>query len=568
MTWFSNLGTSLRLLLSFSVILLLLGFTATIGYRGMEHVHDQGQIAINIGEVDGRLNESRALLMTLLYGQRQDGAALRDEIAANTARNEELLARLDQLTSGTPSLHESVRQLALVRAEHRRVREQQVLGPLAEGRIEAAREAALGPQVETYGRMRKLLDAIGAQAQQAATRAWQEAARMMIVGATAAVAAVALIVMLLTRVTAGPLRDLAAAADRIVQGDLDVALPSLGRRDEIGALSDSFVRMTGSLRGMAEVARRIAEQDLTVDVQPQSPRDQLGNAFATMVSRLRSVTGTLASSVSALAASASEILAATTQVASGAAETGTAIAQTTTTVEEVKQTAQLATQKARLVADGAQRAIAVGQGGRQAVDATVEGMRHIQGQMETIAETVVRLSEQSQAIGEIIAVVNDLAEQSNLLAVNAAIEAAKAGEHGRGFTVVAQEVRSLAEQSRQATAQVRTILHDIQKATTAAVLATEQGSKAVETGVRQSTEAGDAIAQLTGTIGEAAQAATQIAASSQQQLVGTDQVALAMQNIRDASMQNVAATRQAETAAHGLNQIGGTLKDLVAQYRL
>jgi methyl-accepting chemotaxis protein len=220
------------------------------------------------------------------------------------------------------------------------------------------------------------------------------------------------------------------------------------------------------------------------------------------------------------------------------------------------------------VSDSAQKATQVGQAGRKSVSAAIEGMRHIQNQMESIAETVVRLSEHSQSIGEIIAAVNDLAEQSNLLAVNAAIEAAKAGEHGRGFSVVAQEVRSLAEQSRQATAQVRGILHDIQKATTAAVLATEQGSKAVEAGMRQSTEAGEAISQLSGTVNEAAQAATQIAASSQQQLVGTDQVALAMQNIKQASMQNVSATRQAETAALNLNQIGGTLKEIVARYRL
>jgi methyl-accepting chemotaxis protein len=108
---------------------------------------------------------------------------------------------------------------------------------------------------------------------------------------------------------------------------------------------------------------------------------------------------------------------------------------------------------------------------------SIEGMKKIQTQMESIAESVVKLSEQSQAIGEIIASVNDLAEQSNLLAVNAAIEAAKAGEQGKGFAVVAQEVKSLAEQSKQATSQVRTIFNDIQKATTAAVLATEQGAR-------------------------------------------------------------------------------------------
>ncbi len=113
-------------------------------------------------------------------------------------------------------------------------------------------------------------------------------------------------------------------------------------------------------------------------------------------------------------------------------------------------------------------------------------MKRIQTHMDSIAASIVRLSDQSQAIGEIIASVNDLAEQSNLLAVNAAIEAAKAGEQGKGFAVVAQEVRSLAEQSKQATAQVRNILGDIQKATSAAVMATEQGSKAVEAGVKQS----------------------------------------------------------------------------------
>ena len=163
---------------------------------------------------------------------------------------------------------------------------------------------------------------------------------------------------------------------------------------------------------------------------------------------------------------------------------------------------------------------------------------------------------------------NDLAEQSNILAINAAIEAARAGEQGKGFAVVAQEVKNLAEQSKQATAQVRSILGDIQKATSGAVLAAEQGSKAVEAGVAQSMEAGEAIRTLSQSIAEAAQAATQIAASSQQQQVGMDQVALAMENIKQASVQNVAGTKQAETAAHSLNELGQKLKQLVQVYRL
>jgi methyl-accepting chemotaxis protein len=277
----------------------------------------------------------------------------------------------------------------------------------------------------------------------------------------------------------------------------------------------------------------------------------------------RTITRELRESIIQLSASSAEILATTTQVASGAAETAAAVSETTATVEEVKQTAQLANQKARYVSDSAQKASNVSQAGRKSVEEAIHGMRRIQEQMESIAESIVQLSEQSHAIGEIIATVNDLAEQSNLLAVNAAIEATRAGEQGRSFGVVAQEIRSLAEQSRQATSQVRTILGDIQKATNIAVLATEQGNKAVEVGVKQSSETDEAIRMLSASINEAAQAATQIAASSQQQMVGMDQVVLAMNNIKQASEQNVAGTRQAELAAQSLYEMGGRLSALV-----
>ena len=277
----------------------------------------------------------------------------------------------------------------------------------------------------------------------------------------------------------------------------------------------------------------------------------------------RTITRQLGESIAQLSASSSEILATATQIASGAAETASAVSETTATLEEVKQTAQVASQKAKYVSESAQKTTQTSQAGRKSVEDTIQGMQRIQEQMESVAESIVRLSEQSQAIGEIIATVNDLTEQSNLLAVNAAIEAAKAGEQGKGFAVVAQEIKSLAEQSKQATAQVRTILGDIQKATGAAVLATEQGSKAVEAGVKQSAETGNSIHLLAESVTEAAQAATQIAASSQQQMVGMDQVALAMENIKQASLQNVSGTRQAEVAAQNLHGLGQKLSAMI-----
>ena len=352
---------------------------------------------------------------------------------------------------------------------------------------------------------------------------------VIVIGIPIAIVLLSVIAFLLIRAISVPLRTMAGLSDRVAAGDLTASVPHTPRKDEVGVLQQSLRRMAENLR---ELLRQTQE------------------------------------GIGMLGTSASEILATTTQIASGAAETATGVSETTTTVEEVKQTAQVASQKARSVLEGAQRAVQISQTGRKSVEETLGGMSRIREQMELIAGSIVRMSEQSQAIGEIIATVNDLAEQSNLLAVNAAIEAAKAGEQGKGFAVVAQEVKSLAEQSKQATTQVRGILGDVQKATSSAVMATEQGSKVVEAGVKQSQEVSEAIRQLSESIAEAAQASTQIAASSQQQVVGMDQVAQAMESIKVASAQNVAGTKQAETAAQQLHELGERLKQLVAQYKV
>jgi methyl-accepting chemotaxis protein len=278
----------------------------------------------------------------------------------------------------------------------------------------------------------------------------------------------------------------------------------------------------------------------------------------------RAVTRHLHDAVATLSAASSGILAATAQQATGAAQEETAIHETTATTDEVRQTVALTTEKARAVAKDARETAEISRDGRRAVDESVRGTQEARARMEALAERILTLSDQAQAIGEIVRTVNGLAEQSNLLSVNAGIEAAKAGEAGRGFAVVAGEVKSLAEQSRQATAQIRDILSEIQAATQAAVMAAEQGVKASEAGEAITTEAGEAIRQLGERLAQSADSAQQILASAQQQLTGVDQVAMAMQNIREASTQNMAATRQVEQAARELDGLSKRLTDLVA----
>jgi methyl-accepting chemotaxis protein len=277
----------------------------------------------------------------------------------------------------------------------------------------------------------------------------------------------------------------------------------------------------------------------------------------------RSITVPVKTAVAGVTSAAVEILAATTEQASATAEEAAAVRQTAATVVEVRQTAELATQRARTVVESADAVARVVQDGQRAVADSIRGSEDTKTRMEALAERILALSEQANAIAEINATVNDIAEQSNLLAVNAGIEAAKAGDAGRGFAVVAGEVKALAEQSKQATAQVRTILGDIQRATQAAVLAAEQGVKSVEAGVATAGRAGEAIRALSDNVGDAAGAAQQILAASQQQAVGMDQMMLAMNNIEQSSVQTVAGTRQVENAARNLNVLARMLAQLV-----
>ena len=356
------------------------------------------------------------------------------------------------------------------------------------------------------------------------------------------------------------LRNMGESANRIALGDLAVEVVPNSERDVFGiAMRD----MLASLRRLAASADRIAAGDLTIDVLPASPKDRLGNSFSTMTRNLRELNLEIREVVNVLAGSSAEIMTTVSELAASSAQTATSISETNATVQEVRQTTEVASQKSRQVYESSHQSVLVAKAGRDSVENAIGGMRGIDERMGFIAERIVNLSEQSQAIGEIIATVGDLAEQSNLLAVNAAIEAAKAGEHGKGFAVVAQEVKNLAGQSKQATAQVRGILGIIQK-----VLATEQGSKAVGAGVRQSSEAGEAIRLLSASIEDASNATLQIVTSAKEQAIGMDQIAVAIQSINQASGQNLEGSRQIESAARNLHELNRKLQQLVSRYRI
>src|SRR6267154_899696 len=293
-----------------------------------------------------------------------------------------------------------------------------------------------------------------------------------------------------------------------------------------------------SITDLLNLINQVARGDLTL--RGKVTNDALGNVadsinlmldnFTTVIERVRKAAVEVSTN-------ANRILVATDEMNSGTGQQDQEITNTSSAVEELTVSMKQVSNNAEASAEAARRALDAAEQGNRAVRDTLEGMQRIRASVQATAKKIKSLGDRSLEISEIINVINDITEQTNLLALNAAIEAARAGEAGRGFAVVADEVRKLAERSRSATKDIAALIKAIQAETNEAVAVMEEGTKEVEGGATLADQAGRALEAISSVVRQSAELVQEISLASKQQVRGTEGVAHAMQIISNITRQ-------------------------------
>ncbi|MCL4538779.1 MAG: methyl-accepting chemotaxis protein [Bacteroidetes bacterium] len=315
----------------------------------------------------------------------------------------------------------------------------------------------------------------------------------------------------------------------------------------------------------ANAAEAISRGELShrVDIHGTGETRRLGSALNSMAEDLTAYNKRISEGVELLTNLAAQIGGTSSELYAGATQTSSSISETATTVGEMEKTARFVNETSREIAEQSERTDQVANAGAQATSETLQKMTLIKDKMDIVSTAVVKLSDNTKYIEEIISAVQDFAHESNLLAVNASIEAARAGDQGKGFAVVAQEIKSLADQSKDATEKITQILQEIGKSVASVVMATEQGGKAVLEGVEQSRTAGKSIEDLSDSVSRFTKAAGAIFSETGKQFTRVERVASTVRDIESAMKNSVEATRHLEETGRELEQLSSSLEKML-----
>lgn len=275
------------------------------------------------------------------------------------------------------------------------------------------------------------------------------------------------------------------------------------------------------------------------------------------------ITGQINGMVGVLAASTTEIAATVEEQERIASQQAASVNQTTTTMDELNASSRQSAEQAETAANAAQQVLQLAQAGNQSVSETLQGMDQVRQKVETIAQKITHLSDKTTEIGSISQLVADLANQTNMLALNAAVEAVRAGEHGKGFSVVAAEIRKLADQSRQSTDKINMLVSEIQNSINSTVSATDDGTRSMDSSVEVAQKTAHAFIGVTDAMNNVVLNNQQISLNLQQQTIAIQQVVDAMNNINRGAQESANGIGQTRLGTQRLNEVSNSLKNMI-----
>jgi methyl-accepting chemotaxis protein/Pyruvate/2-oxoacid:ferredoxin oxidoreductase delta subunit len=327
---------------------------------------------------------------------------------------------------------------------------------------------------------------------------------------------------------------------------------------------------TESVRKMLDEMGRFAEGDLTVELHSDGNKQvsEFYAGFNRAIENIRHLLSSLISVINETATASIQIASSSEQIAAGTQNQSSQTTEVASAIDEMARTIVDTTKNSSAAVEAAKHAGIVAKGGGKVIDDTIGGMNRIAEVVRKAAGTVQTLGKSSDQIGEIVQVINDIADQTNLLALNAAIEAARAGEQGRGFAVVADEVRKLAEKTTKATKEIAFMIKQIQKDTSDAVVSMNQGTIEVEKGKQLADKAGDSLKEIIKGSNDVVDMATQVAAASEEHSASAEQISRNIDNINRVTSENTSGLGQIVSAAEDLNRLTISLQKLISRFKI